>query len=150
MTRTLSVTEGDGKPVGFTDEALAAIAAEAATNTEPIHFLTLLRFKPKAQYEPGVEPPGGRPLTGHEAYLTFGSILSALMAEAGAVPVMSSSSNRIVEGPTGEKWDMMIIVRYPSRAAFLQLVESSAYQAIVHHRTAALADSRTVLTEPRA
>ncbi len=36
------------------------------------------------------------------------------------------------------------IVRYPSKAAFLEMVMNPDYQAITHHRTAALSDSRLV------
>lgn len=149
MTGTPSSIEGYREPMGLAPEQLAAIAAEAATRTEPVHILHLLRFHPKAQYLPGEAPASKVPLTGHEAYLTYASFMTALMVEVGATPVMSSSSNRVVDGPTGEKWDMMIIVRFPSRAAFLKMVESPAYRAFAHHRTAALADSRMMLTEPR-
>ena len=38
----------------------------------------------------------------------------------------------------------LALVRYPSRAAFLRMVKSDAYQAIMPHRTAALADSRLI------
>jgi hypothetical protein len=46
--------------------------------------------------------------------------------------------------PEGESWDEVVLVHYPSRRAFLRMVQSDAYRAIVHHRTAALADSRLV------
>ena len=39
-------------------------------------------------------------------------------------------------------WDEIILVEYPSRMAFEQMISSSEYQVDVIHRTAALEDSR--------
>ena len=41
---------------------------------------------------------------------------------------------------------MIILVRYPSPSAFLDMVTTPDYQSLSGHRTAALADSRLVPT----
>ena len=41
---------------------------------------------------------------------------------------------------------MIILVHYPSPAAFIGMVTTPEYQALSGHRTAALADSRLVPT----
>lgn len=37
-----------------------------------------------------------------------------------------------------QSWDMVLLVEYPSRRAFLEMIGSEAYQAIAHLRTGAL------------
>ena len=49
--------------------------------------------------------------------------------------------------PEHESWDEIALVYYPSREAFKRMVTSDAYQAIVHHRSAALDDSRLIETK---
>ena len=49
-----------------------------------------------------------------------------------------------VIGPVEERWDEVLLVEYPSVKAFLEMVNSDAYQSIVYHRTAALKDSRLI------
>lgn len=53
-------------------------------------------------------------------------------------------------GPGDERWDDAILVEYPSRRAFVEMVSKEAYRASAVHRSAALADSRLICTETRA
>ena len=41
-----------------------------------------------------------------------------------------------------EDWDDILLVEYPSIAAFFEMQRDKDYQAIVHHRTEGLSDSR--------
>lgn len=50
--------------------------------------------------------------------------------------------------PPGEHWDQLLLVRYPSAAAFLAMLADPEYQAATVHRSAALADSRLIATTP--
>lgn len=45
-----------------------------------------------------------------------------------------------------EDWDEVLLVEYPSVAAFMEMMRNKGYQAIVKHRTEALADSRLYAT----
>ena len=45
-------------------------------------------------------------------------------------------------GPENEVWDEILIMQYPTRSAFEQMLDDPEYQAIVFHRTAAVQDSR--------
>ena len=47
-------------------------------------------------------------------------------------------------GPTDE-WDLALVVRYPNASAFKALPQMPEYQAIGHHRTAAVKDSRLMM-----
>jgi uncharacterized protein (DUF1330 family) len=65
----------------------------------------------------------------------------------GGVFFMSPAHAPVI-GPEGE-WDVVLLVQYPSRQAFLTMVADPEYQACAHHRTAALADSRLIpMTAP--
>ena len=44
--------------------------------------------------------------------------------------------------PEGEDWDTAALIEYPSREAFVAMATSVEYQAVEHHRSAALSDSR--------
>ena len=39
---------------------------------------------------------------------------------------------------------MVLLVTYPTAQAFLDMIQSPDYQAIVYHRSAALSDSRLI------
>jgi uncharacterized protein (DUF1330 family) len=47
-------------------------------------------------------------------------------------------------GPEGREWDVVAIVRYPSRAAFLEMVSDPSYLEIAEYRSSGLADSRLI------
>ena len=49
---------------------------------------------------------------------------------------------------TDEHWDAVLVVRYPSRAAFLAMVADPDYQAITHLRTAGLEAAVLQATTP--
>jgi hypothetical protein len=49
-------------------------------------------------------------------------------------------------GAATEQWDDVLRVEYPNTKAFIDMIESSTYQAILYHRVAALEDSRLVPT----
>ena len=55
-----------------------------------------------------------------------------------------------VIAPPDEHWDEVFIVRYPDVEAFIGMIMAPDYQAQTIHRTAALADSRLILTVPPA
>lgn len=96
----------------------------------PVSMLNLLRFV----------PDGGR-----ESYADYGAGVLPLLAKIGAEVVWQGAADSVVIGDDdADAWDLVVIVRYPSRAAFLSMATSEEYAAIAGHRTAALADSRLV------
>jgi len=116
--------------------------ADQAPDDSPIVMLNLLKFREMAQYEPG-GPPG---LTGRQAYSRYSNAVIPLLLEVGGQPLWMGKARASVIAPEGESWDEVLLVFYPSRAAFVRMVRSDAYQAIMHHRTAALFDSRLIET----
>ncbi|HKJ23298.1 MAG TPA: DUF1330 domain-containing protein [Myxococcota bacterium] len=109
----------------------------------PIVMINLLRWRERAEYPAGTSEP---PCSGQEAYGRYSEGVTPLLAAAGGRPVWIGLGRATLIAPDGETWDQAILVEYPSRKAFLEMTTSADYQAIAHHRTAALADSRLIAT----
>jgi uncharacterized protein (DUF1330 family) len=109
----------------------------------PIVMINLLRYRAQAEYPADADEA---PCTGREAYGRYSAGVTPLLAEHGARPIWIGLVRATVIAPDAERWDDAILVEYPSRQAFLDMTTSEAYQAVAHHRTAALADSRLVAT----
>ena len=110
---------------------------------KPIVMINLLRFRDEAKYPPGFEAP---PCSGREAYQRYGMHVLPMLHGVGGKILWQGAAKMVVIGPEGESWDEAVLVEYPSRAAFVQMVTSAEYQKIVDHRSAALSDSRLIKT----
>jgi len=111
----------------------------------PIIMLNLLKFRDKATYAADAREPER---TGAEAYNVYSQTALRKVGEVGGEIFFASPAHAAVVGPEDE-WDLVALVRYPSRHAFLNMVADPEYQACSHHRTAALANSRLIpLTAP--
>jgi len=93
----------------------------------PIHMLNLLKFK----------ADGGR-----KSYAKYSDITYPLIQERGGKVVYRAKGKAAVIG--NETWDLIIVVEYPSRDAFFDMVQSDAYKAGEHLRAEAIEDSRLV------
>jgi uncharacterized protein (DUF1330 family) len=94
----------------------------------PIVMLNLLRFKPN----------GGR-----ELYAKYGDGVGPILNNIGAEIVFYGNAQAVVIGEEGE-WDLVVLVRYPSKDAFVQMLRLPEYQAIMGLRAEALLDSRLI------
>ncbi len=116
------------------------IAALASSDSDAaIVMLNLLRFRDEA-----LDPDAG--MSGAEAYGLYGQAVAPFLEAAGAKVLSAVHCDQSVIGPAEPEWNMAIIVEYPSRQAFIGMVSDPGYQEIAVHRTAALADSRLVLS----
>ena len=70
----------------------------------------------------------------------MGSVLEA----TGARVLWQGRADSLVIGGVDERWDVVVLVEYPSRQAFLEMVSSPGYREIGKRRTAALVDSRLI------
>jgi len=109
----------------------------------PIVMINLLRWRDRAEYPDGA---GETPCSGQEAYGRYSDAVAPLLAEVGGRPIWIGLARTTLIAPEGEAWDNAILVEYPSRKAFLDMTTSEAYRAVAHHRRAALADSRLIVT----
>ncbi|MEM8559027.1 MAG: DUF1330 domain-containing protein [Bacteroidota bacterium] len=121
-------------------EAIAAFLQR--DHAAPVVMLNLLRFREAADYgaHPNLAPPS--PISGREAYAEYLRCTRPFLAKYGAEVVVHGRGEAFLIGPDGPAWDAVLVVRYPSTAAFLGLAQDPAYLVGAGHRTAALLDSR--------
>jgi uncharacterized protein (DUF1330 family) len=108
------------EPERLNQEGFAAFAARAGEDS-PIVMLNLLRFK----------PDGGR-----ERYAEYGAAVTPLLEKAGGRAIFLAEPALPLLGDG--RWDSVLLVEYPTRQAFLDMIASAEYQAIGHLRTEAL------------
>jgi uncharacterized protein (DUF1330 family) len=106
--------------------ALAAFAKRAADG--PVFMLNLLEFLPDG---------------GAERYAEYGAAVAPILEGVGGRPVFAGRPSESLIG--SGSWNLVLVVEYPTRQAFLDMVTSPEYQAIAHLRSEAL-----VRTELRA
>lgn len=121
-------------------EKLPGIFAGLPDNT-PIVMLNLLKFRDVAVYK-------GQPAdySGREAYRRYSDVALQKLAEIGARVTYVGNMKATLIGPESEQWDEVLLVRYPSKQAFLGMMMQPDFFEATRHRTAALADSRLVAT----
>lgn len=112
--------DGQTTPEILSEEGFADLARRA--DEGPVTMLNLLAFR--------VE--GGR-----ERYMEYGAAVIPLVERAGGRVVFQGASAPVLLG--GESWDLVVLVEYPTRRAFIDMIQSPDYQAIAHLRTEALA-----------
>jgi uncharacterized protein (DUF1330 family) len=103
-----------------------------------IRMVNMLKFKQKAEYADGSD--GGCD-NGIQAYIRYSVALhkKGILAAVGAKLVFSE---RVVQGVIGDSaatdFDIVAIMQYPNRQAFLDMTSSPEYQAAHVHREAGL------------
>jgi len=132
--------------LALTDNSLAAIKTFAESNGDPIVMVNLMQVRPNALYE----PPLVDHCSGYEALARYTHESAAVRQAAGAGLVWSGQALQMPIGPSEKVWDVVALVRYPSAGAYLTMVATEAYKAARQHRTAALCDSRLIMTAEHA
>ena len=92
----------------------------------PVVMLNLLRFR----------PDGGR-----ELYADYLEHFRRTAAPHGAEVVYVGEGSTALVADPGQSWDAVLLVRYPSRQAFSDMVRDPAYSAGTHLRTEALEEA---------
>jgi uncharacterized protein (DUF1330 family) len=123
--------------VPLTAEQLKVLAA--LPSDKPIVLLNLLRFRDQAAYSDLQEACSGR-----EAYKRYSQTAVPKIAEVGGNVIFVGRAGSPLVAPEGETWDQVILVQYPSVAAFLSMLSMPDYQVALPHRIAALEDSRVI------
>jgi uncharacterized protein (DUF1330 family) len=96
--------------------------AERLGEDAPVVMLNLLAFR----------PDGGR-----ERYEEYGEAVAPLLERAGGRLAFIGNPASVLLGK--DSWDLVVLVEYPTRQAFLDMTSSPEYLAIAHLRTEALA-----------
>ena len=123
--------------MGDFDNEVALATMVDGDPDEPVVMLNLLNYRDLA--EPGFGVDG---LSGREAYGVYGRKFAELNPRFGGEPIWMGRALNTIIGD--EDWDVVILVRYPTRRQFLEMINDPDYQAISPIRAAALADSRLV------
>jgi uncharacterized protein (DUF1330 family) len=86
---------------------------------------------------------------GRDSYLRYAEAVQPHLERVGAsVGYAGDASGVVIGGEETAWWDSILVVHYPSRTAFLEMVMDPEYVKIAVHRTKALADSRLIATDP--
>lgn len=112
--------EGGGAAERLSEEGFADFGGRLEEG--PVTMLNLLAFKPE----------GGR-----ERYAEYGAAVLPLLEGVGGRVVFQGAAAPAMIGE--RSWDLVLLVEYPTRGAFLEMVQSPEYQAIAHLRSEALA-----------
>lgn len=88
-------------------------------------MLNLIRF----------EPDGGR-----ERYHHYLQLAGPVLTRFGAELLFTGDGLPVLTAGEAQAWDAVTLVRYPSRAAFLAMVEDAEYQRAFEVGSAAIAD----------
>ncbi|MCD6667280.1 MAG: DUF1330 domain-containing protein [Hydrogenophaga sp.] len=112
---------------------------------QPVVMLNLLRFHDRAAY---ADTDQAEPCSGREAYKRYSQTSLQTIAAVGGRVIFGGKAHEALIAPQGEGWHQAFLVQYPSPAAFRAMMAMPQYQACVHHRTAALADSRLIPLSP--
>jgi len=117
-----------------TAQQLDAIAAKQPDG--PFVALNLNRYRERAVY------PAGTPnaeVSGREAYMRYGAVALGAIQHVGGRILWATDGREVAIGCDDDKFDEVVAVWYPSRAAFLRLKDFPGYwEAFEVHRRAAI------------
>jgi uncharacterized protein (DUF1330 family) len=123
-----------------TEDQLRKLATDP--HEGPIVMVNLLKYRKTAEYAPDA-PEAAQRLSGREAYERYGTIALPAIGKVGGNIVWAGKQRFVAVGGADDEWDDIVCVRYPSRQAFLTMVQDDEYRAGIYHRDAGL--ERTAL-----
>lgn len=97
----------------------------------PVVMVNLLRFKQRADVP-------GEDVSGEEAYRRYADRMQRIVEAAGGRFIWGGRVDSQVLGRSDVAFDVIGLVEYPSRQAFLQIVSSPEVQEISTHRAQGL------------
>ena len=103
-------------------------ALKALPDEGPVTMLNLMRFRERSL------DGNGR---GWDAYLRYSALTIKLIKGRGGTIIWTGTAEAVALGePDRHRWDYVALVRYPSRAAFLDMMTSADYETRCDpHRT---------------
>jgi uncharacterized protein (DUF1330 family) len=111
-------------------------AVKALPDDGPVTMLNLMRFRERSRDGNG---------SGWDAYLRYSKLTIKLIKAQGGTIVWTGDAEAVALGaPERHRWDYVALVRYPSRAAFLDMMKSPEYAAANVERENGCADHAIV------
>ncbi len=105
----------------------------------PVVMVNLLTFKKQATDDHEGE-------SGDAAYMQYAEQMRKIVEAAGGRFIWSGRVDSVVIGSSDERFDVVGLVEYPSRAAFLKIVSSPEVAKIGVHRAAGLESQWLIAT----
>ena len=100
----------------------------------PVSMLHLLKFRERASYDDG----RATTLSGAEAYRRYLADLEERVQSVGGRVALSKNTQYLVLGQVEDMWDAVLVVEYPSKERFVEVVTSPEMVASGVHRRAGL------------
>jgi uncharacterized protein (DUF1330 family) len=97
----------------------------------PVVMLNLLAFKPDG---------------GAERYAEYAAAVAPLLERVGGRVLLAGAASEAVIGD--QRWDLVALAEYPTRQAFIDMVDSPEYLEIAYLRTEALERSELHPLDP--
>jgi uncharacterized protein (DUF1330 family) len=104
-------------------------------------MLNLLKFKSQAT-------DGGG--SGASAYRRYGDEAVRMIEEQGGRLLWAGKADQVLIGDPAEDWDQVLLVEYPSRKAFVEMVSKPAYNEAHKHRESGLERTIVIACTPTA
>jgi uncharacterized protein (DUF1330 family) len=119
------------------------------TREGEIVMVNLLKF-PSAEGDGdrGADGDGGEPAANSAEYRRYTDKAMAMVKARGGHVVWMGKPEHVVIGDPSDEWDLVILVSYPSRAAFLDMVANPDYQQAHKHRERGLERSALIACQP--
>jgi len=104
---------------GPTIERLNVEALSALPDEAPVVMLNLMRFRTKSLDGHG---------SGWDAYLRYSALAIKLIKARGGTITWTGTAEAVALGVAADNpWDYVALIRYPSRAAFIDMMTSPEY-----------------------
>jgi uncharacterized protein (DUF1330 family) len=113
----------------------------SAPDDGAVVMLNLLKFKTSADDDADK--------SGEEEYRAYGDAAVAMIEQRGGRVIWAGRADQILIGDPAEDWDTVLLVEYPSRAAFIDMVAQPEYQDAHKHRESGLERTVVVACTPR-
>ncbi len=100
-----------------------------APDAGPMVMVNLLKFK---------ETVDDGSMSGRQSYRRYSENVFPLLKEVGAKVVWAGNVNHVFIGTNSDEWDYVLLVEYPSKAAFIKMISSESYMKVQQDRENAL------------
>jgi len=105
---------------------------DAVSDGGELVMVNMLRFKPDG---------------GEAQYDKYSQLIYPILKKVGAEVIYYGTGVMTYIGE--DHWDSVLLVKYPSRSAFVEMIRDPEYTEAVKYRNEGLVDSRLYVTRPR-
>ena len=118
-----------------------------ADDGQPVYMLNLMRYYDQLKRLPGVDAMQGTPA---QANAHYESVVTPIALRLGAIPLVNGGvagvgggdgrghSNLITFDREVDDWNRVLVMRYPNRRAFFDLISDPKYLDVMHYKLASL------------